>query len=117
LLVVLTHRDPVFSVADNTPSIQRNFPGDPVNELQFAPPAAVEMKSGVMSSVIQWLDDLNGANIHSILVARKGALIFEHYRGGDDERGRQPLGYISHAQDVKHDIRSVTKVVTGLLQV
>jgi hypothetical protein len=38
------------------------------------------MKTEVISSVIGWLDNLKGANIHSIVVARDGALIFECYR-------------------------------------
>ena len=78
-------------------------------------PEAVGMKTEVISSVIGWLDNLKGANIHSIVVARNGALILECYRHGHDERWRAPLENVSHSFNVKHDIRSVTKVIVGLL--
>lgn len=78
-------------------------------------PEAVGMKTEVISSVIGWLDNLKGANIHSIVVVRNGGLIFECYRHGHDERWRAPLGKVSHSFNAKHDIRSVTKVIVGLL--
>src|SRR5262249_37360935 len=52
------------------------------------------------------LDALAGANVHSILIARRGLLAFEHYRSS----ANQPQG-----SEIRHDLRSVTKVVTGLL--
>ncbi len=78
-------------------------------------PETVGMKTEVISSIIGWLDNLKGANIHSIVIARNGALILECYRHGHDERWRVPLGNVSHSFNVKHDIRSVTKVIVGLL--
>ncbi len=68
-----------------------------------------------MSGVADWLDGLSGSNVHGIAVARNGVMAFQHYRSGRDERWRQDLGTVVHGPDVKHDIRSVTKVVTGLL--
>jgi CubicO group peptidase (beta-lactamase class C family) len=56
--------------------------------------------------VVGWLDAVVGANVHSILIVRRGLLAFEHYRGSAD----RPQG-----PDIRHDLRSVTKVVTGLL--
>lgn len=86
-----------------------------MTDWQTAEPEAVGMTSGVLSAVTEWLDGLEGSNIHSIVVARKGVLIFEHYCSGDDERWHQPLTGVPHAPKIKHDIRSVTKVVVGLL--
>jgi len=48
-------------------------------------------------------------------VARRGALVFEHYRRGADERRRDPLPEATHGPATKHDLRSATKSVTGLL--
>jgi CubicO group peptidase (beta-lactamase class C family) len=55
------------------------------------------------------------ANIHSVLIARGGALVFEHYRSGPDERWGRPLGETAHGPNIKHDVRSVSKSVVSLL--
>jgi CubicO group peptidase (beta-lactamase class C family) len=69
------------------------------------------MRSEVLSAVAGWLDGLPGSNLHGIAVVRNGRMIFEHYQSGQDER----FGMVAHGPAVKHDLRSVTKVVTGLL--
>lgn len=68
-----------------------------------------------LSAVANWLSKTDGSNIHSILVVRSGALIFEHYMKGSDERWGKSLPDAEHGPHVKHDLRSVTKCVTGLL--
>jgi CubicO group peptidase (beta-lactamase class C family) len=64
---------------------------------------------------VDWLDCLPRANIHSVLVVRRSTLVFEHYRNGADERWRVPLPDATHGPEIKHDLRSATKSVTGLL--
>jgi CubicO group peptidase (beta-lactamase class C family) len=54
-------------------------------------------------------------NIHSVLVVRRGSLVFEHYRRGIDQRLGSSLGEVEHGPDVKHDVRSVSKSVVSLL--
>jgi hypothetical protein len=81
----------------------------------MAAPEAVGMRSEVLSAVAGWLDDLAGSNVHGIAVARHGRMIFQHYRSGRDECWRGSLGTVVHGPEVKHDVRSVTKVVIGLL--
>jgi CubicO group peptidase (beta-lactamase class C family) len=68
-----------------------------------------------LSAIANWLSKIDGSNIHSIVVVRSGALIFEQYMKGADERWRKPLPGVEHGPDVKHDLRSVTKCVVGLL--
>jgi len=82
-----------------------------MTEWPMAAPEAVGMRSETLSAVTGWLDGLPGANLHGIAVARNGRMVFQHYRTGPDER----FGTVAHGPDVKHDLRSVTKVVTGLL--
>jgi CubicO group peptidase (beta-lactamase class C family) len=54
-------------------------------------------------------------NLHSVVVLRKGGLVFERYfEGEDDARGR-PLGKVAFNADTLHDLRSVSKSIVGLL--
>ena len=54
-------------------------------------------------------------NIHSLLIFRKGSLVYENYFTGEDrERGLGPLGVVKHTRDTLHDMRSVTKTVVAL---
>jgi len=78
-------------------------------------PEAFGLDSQLLSGVAHWLDSLCGSNIHSVLVVRRGALVFEHYRKGADERWRDPIPDAMHGPETKHDLRSATKSVTGLL--
>jgi CubicO group peptidase (beta-lactamase class C family) len=54
-------------------------------------------------------------NIHSVLVARGGKLVFEAYFSGSDEDWGNQLGKVEHGPDVRHDLRSVTKSITSAL--
>lgn len=76
--------------------------------------AAAGLDSRILCALIGKLDSLD-ANIHSVLVVRHGALVFEHYRAGHDERWGTDLGRVMHGPDVKHDVRSVSKSVVSLL--
>ena len=78
-------------------------------------PSDVALDAGTLSAVTGWLDSVRNSNVHSIVVARKGRLVFERYRKGHDERWREPLTEVEHGPAVKHDLRSVTKCITGLL--
>jgi len=78
-------------------------------------PEAVGLDGGRLGAVVDWLDHLPNANLHSLLVARSGVLAFEHYRKGTDERSRERLPDAQHGVAVRHDLRSATKSVTGLL--
>ncbi|MEO9781146.1 MAG: serine hydrolase [Sedimentitalea sp.] len=53
--------------------------------------------------------------LHAVLVRQNGETLAEIYFDGVDERWGQPLGSQSHGPDTLHDLRSVSKSVTGLL--
>ena len=57
------------------------------------------------------------ANIHAVVVARRGKLVLEHYRAGKDLHfGKEmPAQMVSFGPAVKHDLRSISKSVTSLL--
>lgn len=53
--------------------------------------------------------------LHAVVLARGGRLVLERAWPGEDERWGQPLGLVQHDPAQRHDLRSVTKSVVGLL--
>jgi CubicO group peptidase (beta-lactamase class C family) len=82
---------------------------------EVAKPESAGVRNEPLGALVEWLDSVGQANIHSILVARHGRLLFEHYRPGEDECWGEPLGNVAHGPESKHDLRSVTKSVISLL--
>jgi CubicO group peptidase (beta-lactamase class C family) len=75
--------------------------------------AAVDPQA--LCGLIEWLDRSPQANVHSVLVVRRGALVFEHYRSGTDEQFGSLRSNIAFGPRDRHDLRSVSKSVTSLL--
>jgi len=86
-----------------------------LSDWNIGKPESVGLSSDPLQALINWLDGFREANIHSVVVIRRGTLLFEHYRNGDDECWGVPLGNVAHGPETKHDLRSVTKSVTSLL--
>jgi CubicO group peptidase (beta-lactamase class C family) len=61
------------------------------------------------------LDAWKEANIHAVVVARHGVLVFEDYLAGQDQNWGKPLGRVTYQADMVHDLRSVTKSLTSLV--
>jgi CubicO group peptidase (beta-lactamase class C family) len=56
------------------------------------------------------------ANIHALVAVRHGKLVLEHYRTGKDLRfAGEERGMVRFTPTEKHDVRSISKSVTGLL--
>jgi CubicO group peptidase (beta-lactamase class C family) len=55
------------------------------------------------------------ANVHAILMARNGSLVYERYFTGEDWAWATPLGRVTYDATMKHDIRSITKSVVSLV--
>jgi CubicO group peptidase (beta-lactamase class C family) len=74
-------------------------------------------KEGIDAGIVGRLEGEIGRgvypNIHSLLIARHGKLVYERYWPGKDERLGDPLGVIAHGVDSLHDLRSVTKSFVG----
>jgi CubicO group peptidase (beta-lactamase class C family) len=55
------------------------------------------------------------ANVHAIVIARHGVLVYEKYFAGEDQNWGKRLGRIDYDANMVHDLRSVTKSVTSLM--
>jgi CubicO group peptidase (beta-lactamase class C family) len=54
------------------------------------------------------------ANVHAVLVARSGRLVFERYFRGSDEVNSRPVGKVTFDADTLHNVKSVSKSVASL---
>lgn len=68
------------------------------------------LQPGELCGLIEKLDASPSLNIHAVLVAHDGRLVFEHYRPGQD-------GSWGSARDMftLHDVRSVTKSLVSVM--
>jgi len=55
------------------------------------------------------------ANVHSVVIVRRGQLVFEQYFAGEDQLWGTNRGRHEFDATTKHDMRSVSKSVTSLL--
>ena len=78
-------------------------------------PESVGLDGARLCAIVPHLAGDSTANVHAVLVARRGILVFEHYFAGEDERLGRPLGLIHFDPDTTHDQRSISKSVTSLL--
>jgi len=53
-------------------------------------------------------------NVHAVLVARGGRLLFERYFRGSDEINSHPVGKVTFDADTLHNVKSVSKSVASL---
>ena len=54
-------------------------------------------------------------NVHAIIVARDGVLVYEQYAAGQDQNGLEPAKHATFDATTKHNGNSMTKSVTSLL--
>jgi CubicO group peptidase (beta-lactamase class C family) len=58
--------------------------------------------------------EASGANVHAVLVARGGKLVFERYFRGSDEIYGRRVGNVTFDADTLHNIKSASKSVASL---
>lgn len=85
------------------------------SDWQTVTPAA----AGFESNLPQRLDDAVSKgelkNLHAVVVIHGGKLVTERYYEGVDQFWAMPIGNVKFDVDVKHDLRSATKSMVGLL--
>jgi CubicO group peptidase (beta-lactamase class C family) len=80
-----------------------------------AAPAAEGLDAARLCAMVPLLAAQKQDNVHAVLVARHGKLVFEQYFSGIDESWGRSLGEVPHGRDQLHDARSVTKSVVALV--
>jgi CubicO group peptidase (beta-lactamase class C family) len=87
----------------------------PAEEWHAATPAEAGIDGSRLEDVARDIERGELANVHSVLVARDGKLVFERYFAGDDHVWGRPLGRVEFGPENLHDLRSVSKSVVGAL--
>src|SRR5262245_48591270 len=90
-------------------TVSRCVPADIDDGWTISAPEAVGIEGGALTGVVDWLDALDQSNLHSLVVARRGALVFEHYRKGPDDYWSTLLPDATRGPKTRHDLRSATK--------
>ena len=90
-------------------------PADLHDAWKIAAPEQEGLDPALICGIGQRLEALKQANAHGVVIARHGALVYEHYFAGKDERLGMPLGDVTFDAGTKHDTRSISKSVTSLL--
>jgi CubicO group peptidase (beta-lactamase class C family) len=80
-----------------------------------AAPAEAGLDAGRLAALTAAIRGGAYPNMHAVLIARGGVLVYEEYFEGEDERRGQPLGHVAFDAHTLHDVRSVTKAVVGAL--
>jgi hypothetical protein len=82
-------------------------------------PVAAPDRQGINATILSGIgprfEEWKEACAHAVVVAHRGALVYEHYFTGEDWCWTEPLGAVVFDAGVKHDLKSITKSVTSLL--
>ena len=92
-----------------------NEEAEVMHDWETMSPENAGMSADVEAKIDRAFDGDELPSLHAVLVARHGKLVVERYYQGEDENWGRPLGNVVFGPDVKHDIRSVTKSIVGLL--
>ena len=91
------------------------FPSAGADQWPVAAPESVGLDSASLCPLVKWLKESEPSNVHAVLVARHGALVFEHYFSGSDEILGRPIGEVAFGPETLHDERSVSKSIVALV--
>jgi len=87
---------------------KRSDPSTPAAWIEKAP-EEVGLDGAPLAALRRRLRDTPSENVHSVLIVKGEALVFEEYLTGRDENWGDDLGTIRFARDTVHDLRSCTK--------
>jgi len=101
---------PTAAWSDCTPPVSG------IDDWQIATPASVLLDGNRLCGLIPIFEKAREVNLHAVLVARRGRLVFERYFTGENDPvtggGKQVVAFDA---ETRHDIWSVTKSITALM--
>ncbi|MEZ5668746.1 MAG: serine hydrolase [Alphaproteobacteria bacterium] len=93
----------------------RICPPDLADGWPVAAPGDMGIDPALLAGLAPQFEAWTDANLHAALIAWRGTLIYERYFTGEDWAFARPLGVVAHDATMLHDLRSITKSVTGLV--
>lgn len=81
--------------------------------IQVTTPEKAGMDSTLLSKMTSAIVSGEYPNVHSVLIAKDGKLVYEKYFPGTDEILGDSIGIVNHHKDTLHDVRSVTKSIVS----
>jgi CubicO group peptidase (beta-lactamase class C family) len=113
LVAVLLLLKPLAAIAQVAPAC--GAPAAVNDGWQVAAPGGVGFEPATLCAIGPRFLSWTAANVHSVLVARHGKLVYERYFAGEDQLRGQSIGIVNFDAETKHDLRSITKSVTALV--
>lgn len=102
-------------LAANAQAPDCGVPPERVDGWRVAKPESVGLDPQLLCAIGPRFTAWLGADIHAVLVARHGRLVYERCFRGDDWSWSRRLPNAAHGVDTLHDLRSITKSVTSLM--
>ena len=85
----------------------------PIDDIPTSTMAEAGMDSVLINKMTAAIRNHEYSNIHSVLIARGGKLVYEEYFTGKDEAWGDPSGEVTFDKDKLHDVRSISKSVVS----
>lgn len=85
----------------------------PVDDIPVSTMAEAGIDSVLINKMTTAIRNHEYSNIHSVLIARGGKLVYEQYFSGNDEVWGDNVGDVTFDKDKLHDIRSISKSVVS----
>jgi CubicO group peptidase (beta-lactamase class C family) len=82
---------------------------------QIATPESVGIDRSILCPLAARFEEWKEANIHGVLVIRRGKLVYERYFTGFDQLHATGPATVAFGARTKHDLRSMTKSFTALV--
>ncbi|WP_053970220.1 serine hydrolase [Mangrovimonas sp. ST2L15] len=96
--------------------VKNNQELNPVTEkLLTKSPKEIGLNDSIFNTITKKIEDQEYTNIHSLLIAKDGKLVYEEYFDGEDKNLGQDLGSVHFTDTTLHDIRSISKSVVSAL--